>query len=46
MKGMMGFRNIVVHEYKKLDLAVMVNVIEQYLHEPLELANLALQIME
>lgn len=46
MKGMVGFRNIVVHEYKKLDLAVMLNVIEHHLHEPLELANLALRIME
>jgi uncharacterized protein YutE (UPF0331/DUF86 family) len=46
MKGMVGFRNVVVHEYQKLDLNIMVNVIEHHLYEPLELANQALRIME
>ena len=46
MKGMVGFRNIVVHEYQKLDLDIMVDVIEHHLNEPLEFANLALHIME
>jgi uncharacterized protein YutE (UPF0331/DUF86 family) len=46
MKGMVGFRNIVVHEYQKLDLDIMVEVIEHHLCEPLEFANLALRIME
>jgi len=45
MKGMVGFRNIVVHEYQKLDLDIMVDVIEHHLNEPLEFANLALRIM-
>ena len=46
MKGMVGFRNIVVHEYQKLDLAIVVDVIEHHLYEPLEFANLALRILE
>ena len=46
MKGMVGFRNIVVHEYQKLDLDIMIDVIEHHLHEPLEFADLALRILE
>lgn len=42
-QAMVGFRNVLVHEYKKLDLAVMVNVIEHHLDEPLAFANLALK---
>ena len=46
MRGMVGFRNIVVHEYQKLDLNIMVDVIEHHLSEPLEFANQALRIIE
>lgn len=42
-QAMVGFRNVLVHEYKKLDLAVMVDVIEHHLDEPLAFANLALK---
>lgn len=45
MKGMVGFCNVLVHEYKKLDLAVMVDVIEHHLREPLDFANLALEAL-
>lgn len=45
MKGMVGFRNVLVHEYRKLDVAVMVDVIEHHLHDPLDFANLALEVM-
>ena len=31
MIGMVGFRNIAVHEYKKLDLNVVINVVENHL---------------
>lgn len=44
MKGMVGFRNILVHEYKKLDIAIMKDVVEHHLHEPLDFANLGLKI--
>ena len=46
MKGMVGFRNVLVHEYQKLDLDIMVEVIERHLGEPLQFANLALRILE
>jgi len=42
MKGMVGFRNVLVHEYKKLDLNVMVDVIEHHLFDPLNFAQAAL----
>ena len=45
MKGMVGFRNVLIHEYKKLDVAVMVDVVEHHLHDPLNFANLALEAM-
>lgn len=46
MQGMVGFRNVVVYEYQKLDLGIMVDVIENHLEEPLQFANLALRVME
>ncbi len=43
MKGMVGFRNVLVHEYKKLDLNIMVDVIENHLLDPLDFAKQALE---
>jgi uncharacterized protein YutE (UPF0331/DUF86 family) len=31
LKGMVGFRNVMVHEYTKLDMELMVDVIENHL---------------
>jgi len=45
MKGMIGFRNVLVHEYKKLEVGIMHDVIENHLNEPLAFADQALQIM-
>lgn len=45
MKGMVGFRNVLVHEYKKLDVNVMSDVIERHLNGPLDFANLALKMI-
>ena len=45
LQGMVGFRNVLVHEYKKMDMDIMAGVIEQHLYEPLEFANLALTEM-
>jgi len=33
MKGMIGFRNIMVHEYQDLDIKIMVDVIEHCLDD-------------
>lgn len=47
LKGMVGFRNILVHEYTKLDLALMVDVIEHHLDKPIEFAQrIVLQFKE
>lgn len=43
MKGMVGFRNVVVHEYRQMDLNIMVDVIEHHLLEPLDFADMALK---
>ncbi len=43
MKGMVGFRNVLIHEYKKLDVAIMADVVEHHLNDPLDFANLALE---
>ncbi|MFN0314270.1 MAG: type VII toxin-antitoxin system HepT family RNase toxin [Burkholderiales bacterium] len=33
LKNMAGFRNILVHAYEKFDLAVMIDVLQNHLHE-------------
>lgn len=42
LKGMVGFRNVLVHEYTKLDLNIMVDVIENHLDELIAFAQLIL----
>jgi uncharacterized protein YutE (UPF0331/DUF86 family) len=42
LQAMVGFRNTLVHQYQKLDLQIMVNIIEHRLHELLDFANAAL----
>ncbi|MGH8551306.1 MAG: type VII toxin-antitoxin system HepT family RNase toxin [Methylococcales bacterium] len=46
LQGMVGFRNVLVHQYTKLDTAILKEVIEQHLHEPLDFTNLALGFTE
>jgi len=42
LQAMVGFRNTLVHQYQKLDLQIMVDVIEHHLSELLDYANAAL----
>ena len=42
LQAMLGFRNTLVHQYQKLDLQIMVDVIEHHLRELLDYANAAL----
>jgi len=42
LQAMVGFRNILVHEYRKLDLSIMVKVIESHTRDLLDFANVAL----
>jgi uncharacterized protein YutE (UPF0331/DUF86 family) len=44
LQGMVGFRNILVHEYRKLDLNIVVDVIENRLQKLLDFADLALKM--
>ncbi len=32
LKGMVGFRNVMVHEYTKLDMELLIDVIDNHLH--------------
>ena len=39
MKGMIGFRNIAVHDYKDIDIEILQDVIENHLNDLLEFAR-------
>jgi len=43
MRGMVGFRDLVVHEYQQMDLSLMVDVIEHHLRDPLDFVDMVLQ---
>jgi uncharacterized protein YutE (UPF0331/DUF86 family) len=42
--GMVGFRNILVHEYKKMDIKIMINVIENRLIDFLSFTEIILKL--
>lgn len=46
LQAMVGFRNILVHEYKRLDISVMVDVIERRMRDLLAFANTAIKAAE
>ncbi len=46
MQAMVGFRNVMVHDYQNLNLDIMVDVIENHLQEPLGFANVALNVAD
>ncbi len=43
MKGMIGFRNIAIHDYKQIDEEILQDVIENHLQDLLEFARNALK---
>lgn len=43
LKGMVGFRNIMVHQYQEMDIRLMVDVIERHLDDLIVLTNHALE---
>ena len=45
LQGMVGFRNILVHEYQKLELAIMIDVIENRLGDLADFSTLVLQAL-
>ena len=44
MKKMIGFRNIAVHDYKKIDKAILKDVIENHLYDLLDFARTILNL--
>ncbi len=44
LQKMIGFRNTLVHEYQKLDLELMVEVIENHLDELIDFSSLILKV--
>jgi len=43
LQGMVGFRNILVHEYQKLDIEIMIDIIENRLRDMIDFSNLLLR---
>lgn len=43
LQAMVGFRNVLVHEYARVDLRILVNAIEHRMREVLDFANAALK---
>jgi uncharacterized protein YutE (UPF0331/DUF86 family) len=46
LQALVGFRNTLVHQYQKLDLNIMVDVIEHHMLELLDFANYAMNAMD
>ncbi len=46
LEGMVGFRNVLVHGYQKVDIAIMIDVIENRLEDLLVFTNAILQEMD
>jgi uncharacterized protein YutE (UPF0331/DUF86 family) len=45
LKGMVGFRNVLVHQYEDLDLKIMVDVIEHRLGDLVDFTDYVLKYM-
>jgi uncharacterized protein YutE (UPF0331/DUF86 family) len=39
LKGMVGFRNIMVHDYQQVDIKIMIDVIERHLDDLITFTN-------
>jgi uncharacterized protein YutE (UPF0331/DUF86 family) len=44
LQGMVGFRNILVHEYQRLDIEIMIDIIENRLRDLIDFSNLLLRL--
>lgn len=44
MKGMIGFRNIAIHDYKQIDEEILKDVIENHLNDLIEFARQMLNV--
>jgi uncharacterized protein YutE (UPF0331/DUF86 family) len=46
LKGMVGFRNILVHQYEDLDINIMIDVIEHHLGDLVDFTNYVVEHMD
>ena len=46
LKGMVGLRNVLVHQYEELDLKIMVDVIEHHLGDLVDFTDYVLKYMK
>jgi len=46
LQAMVGFRNVLVHEYRRLDMRVLVDVIEHRMRGLLDFANAILEALD
>lgn len=46
LAAMVGFRNVLVHDYQQLDLGLMVDVIEHHLDELIVFADLIVRLLQ
>ena len=46
LQSMVGFRNILVHEYRRLDMGILIEVIEGRVRELLDFANAILNAID
>ena len=45
LRGMVGFRNVLMHEYRRLEISILVDVIENRLEDLLLFSNLVLDCL-
>ena len=45
LRAMVGFRNVIVHQYTELDINLMTDVIENHLAMPIDFAQALLLVM-
>lgn len=43
LQGMVGFRNIAVHDYQALNLKIVEKIVEEYIYDSLKLARMILE---
>lgn len=44
LEGMVGFRNVLVHEYQRMDIGLMIRVIEHHLDDLVEFTNCIVRV--
>ncbi|MBF0506745.1 MAG: DUF86 domain-containing protein [Nitrospirae bacterium] len=45
LKRMVGFRNVMIHEYQEMDMNIMIDIIENHLDDPVAFTNQVMQFV-